>query len=649
MPDRIRPAARALEWFAVVAGTAAKVWLVSAHTISGFGWATFDDLWFLNKAASILDGAWFGDYNQRTLIKGPAYPLWIALVSGLGLPLALAQQLLHALAALAVVRSVAPLVRHPAARAAFFLVLLFNPMTYASDIANRTTREGFYPAVALLVFAGTAGALLRLDARRAVLLAWAVLSGAAIAVFWHTREEGVWVLPFLLCALAGLLRWTAIDWRARWRRASLAAGVPAILAVAAHLAIVVTNGLLYDVWAVADFKERSFVRAYSSLTHVRQYPSRRRIPVPKETRERIYAVSPAFAELRPFLEGDVGATWIHNGISQVRENEIGGAWFMWAFRDSVSLAGYYNLGARAVAEYYDRLSREIESARRSGRLDARPPRASLLPPILKGQRRAVLRVWRQAVARVLTFADAAVYPVPSAGTDERLRPYYEIARSRMSPRPGRGAGGRRRGAGGGPRGPLQVAAHSGHRGLIDRPENRSLPPRGDGASRFEIRALAGHAHLVLSSGGWVVERIPLDQQPPATRIPGIRLEVEQFRIEIEARRQSRSEKARFAIMNAVGRAYGRAFPVAFAVALVFCLAGIGRILRRGGDWTAALLLCGVLAAIAARTLILSLIEVLSFDVLIGGYQSPSHALQLAAFGLAAALGWDAFRSRRAAP
>ena len=218
-----------------------------------------------------------------------------------------------------------------------FVVLLFNPMSVSDDTSIRVTREGLYPALGLLVFAGAAGAALRLNGSRRNALAWAALCGIALALFWHTREESVWFVPVLAAALLVSVL------RARWKQAAVAAALPVLIVAAAHFALVLANGLTYGVYAVVEFQWKPFLRAYGSLTSVRQHPATPRFPVPREVRQRVYAVSPAFAELRPFLEGQLGIDWRRGGA-----DDLGGESFMWAFREAVEKAGYYARGSAAV-------------------------------------------------------------------------------------------------------------------------------------------------------------------------------------------------------------------------------------------------------------------------------------------------------------
>ena len=110
------PYPRFLEWVAIVAIAVARLWLTAVRTLRAIGWASIDDYWFLQRGRSIMAGQWMGPYNHLTLVKGAGYPLWIAAISSLHIPLLFAQQLLYTLACLAICRAVAPLVRSAPAR-----------------------------------------------------------------------------------------------------------------------------------------------------------------------------------------------------------------------------------------------------------------------------------------------------------------------------------------------------------------------------------------------------------------------------------------------------------------------------------------------------------------------------------------------------
>lgn len=639
-------------WIVIVIASATKLWLTACRTLDAIGWADYDDHWFLRRAISILDGRWLGPYNSMTLIKGAAYPLWIAFVSRLGIPLLLAQQFLYAFACLAVSLALAPSIRSSASRVVLFVVVLFNPMTFSDDIASRVAREGFYPALGLLIFAGVAGATLRLDARRRDVLPWVLLSGVAVAVFWHTREEGVWILPLLGLATVAVVCWVVIDWRTRWRRWLLVVALPALIFTAAHEAIVVTNGLRYGVFADVEFKWRPYLRAYGSLRQVRQHPSAPHVAVPEEVRRRVYAVSPTFVELRTFLERDL-VGWKRGAADYENDG------FMWAFRGAVERAGYYKRGGAAVERYYDRLSHEIETARVAGRLDARQARASLFPPLLWGQRRAVFQTWILAAWRVLRFADVSVNPAHSDGSDAELREYAAVTHMRLAPRQ---VFARRVRATG-----WVVDVHGALTITIERSDGtavrdatvtrlpspdlyehleqswKAFPPARH--ARFDIEA-PGDALLVLWLGTRKIERIPLDNDFLIAHHPDVRMAAQRFAIgRVGPPPPSSIDAFRLRVLDVVGRAYQRSVPPLFLLAALLYLPNVRWLARRRGGWMTAVLIAGLISAIAARLLILSLINVTSFLVMVSGYQSPSHPLLLAAGAIMALEGIAACRSR----
>src|SRR5210317_1734883 len=86
-----------------------RFWLVDSMDLIATR-TPHDDYLFIKLAKNILSGQWFGPYDYYTLIKGPGFPLFLAVVHHLGLPLLFAQQLLYSLFSVLVVVALRPLV-----------------------------------------------------------------------------------------------------------------------------------------------------------------------------------------------------------------------------------------------------------------------------------------------------------------------------------------------------------------------------------------------------------------------------------------------------------------------------------------------------------------------------------------------------------
>jgi len=124
-------------WASLAALTLVKLWLDSALRVKAETFQIFDDAPYVRVAASILSGDWLGPYDHTSLLKGPLYAAWLALIHRLGIPLLLAQSALYAAAGLALVRELRQAGMGRRALVAIYGAYLFNPF-----VEVRVMREG---------------------------------------------------------------------------------------------------------------------------------------------------------------------------------------------------------------------------------------------------------------------------------------------------------------------------------------------------------------------------------------------------------------------------------------------------------------------------------------------------------------------------
>ena len=189
----------AAPWAAMVV---AKLWLVGGQRLTAYGSLTIDDQWFVERASWISVGKWLGPWEAHVVIKQPGYPLFIAAMHALRLPLLLAHQLLYVLAIAVLIVAVRPLVPSRRRRIWAFALLLFNPMTMNTPISARVDRSGVYPALTILLLACLVGLVSTCDRPRRSTVLWAVAASLSIGALWLVREEWLLLLPALLCGLA---------------------------------------------------------------------------------------------------------------------------------------------------------------------------------------------------------------------------------------------------------------------------------------------------------------------------------------------------------------------------------------------------------------------------------------------------------------
>ncbi|HTU69711.1 MAG TPA: hypothetical protein VMF11_05270 [Candidatus Baltobacteraceae bacterium] len=360
-----------------------KLWLTSEIRIVSQN-GPHDASNFIEHAKSILEGRWFGDYNDLTLIKQPFFPIYLAVVQEFGVPLALANELLYALASFIACIAVRPIIRNPVTLGAVFFVIDFNPFTYGT-LAWVAMRSDVNQSLALLSIACAAGIFVRRKAQPRSLLPWLLGLGISFAAFWLTREEAIWLVPGLFTILAAYVWYIKKCKPAEFGARMAGVALPVSIWAASVGAIMLINGLVYGWYTTNEQWAPEFVSAYDAFSRIVPPTVEPYVPVPRAAREIAYRVSPSARELRPFLEGSLGKAWTSNTCFAVHIcNDIGGGWFEWALRDAVALAGHYTSG-RDARSFYTELANEIDRACDSGEIRCRPKGNPLLAQLTVSQ------------------------------------------------------------------------------------------------------------------------------------------------------------------------------------------------------------------------------------------------------------------------
>lgn len=426
--DRIL--SRGWMWAALVL-TAFKLWLTRAQPIYAIGPAAHDERLFLQLAENIVKGEWLGAYTQMTLAKGSFYSFFIAVVFWIGLPLFLAQQILYAAACAAFARATSPGIKFAGIRFLIFAFLLWNPMTYEAPTMGRVMRQHVYVPLGILIFAG----LIALYYRRADSFrrqaGWAALLGFSLGGFWLTREESIWLAPsfFLLVTawVVGAFRAEAKSRSTLWRSAATVT----VFALLPVTFVCWENYRHYGWFCTSEFHAAPFENAYGAMVRVNIGPELPQVPVTRQAREAMYAVSPTFAELKPYLDGQIGTDWAEKEMYPVAERQIRGGWFVWALRDCVVAAGHGHT-AREAMDFYRRVAHEINQACDDGRLPARSRRSGFAPVLHAGEASAIMHTFFSFLDFVVHFRSFNVLPPLSIGNDSDLQLFRDLTRDRLS-------------------------------------------------------------------------------------------------------------------------------------------------------------------------------------------------------------------------
>jgi hypothetical protein len=223
--------------------------------------------------------------------------------------------------------------------------------------------------------------------------------------------------------------------RAQGRTQLTSLGVAAACAALPILLVSWQNYRSYQWFGTVEFRSPEFNDAYGAMVRVKIGPELAFVPVTRQARAAMYQVSPTFAKLQPFLEGDAGLGWAGASAGMTKlapeERQIGGGWLVWALRDTVAAAGYCH-NAREALDFYRRTADEINRACDDGRLPAHPARSGFMPVWKEGQTAEVLQTAWMFADFVAGYKSFSAYPHLSTGTDDEVRLFRDLTRDNLS-------------------------------------------------------------------------------------------------------------------------------------------------------------------------------------------------------------------------
>jgi hypothetical protein len=392
--------------------------IVAVHTpISIDPSAPHDDSLFIALGRSLAEGRWLGQFSQFTLMKGPGYPVFLALANWLGVSVSFARALFHCFSIAFFVAICHLFVRSYAISGVLFTLLLWHPISLSLFLL-RVRREQIYYGQALIVLAALAAALFYARGKKQRTL-FGALCGVMLGWFWLTREEGVWIIPGIALIVLAATFQAVREYRIRKLIATLLVAMGVFTGVQVGFRAI--NWAVYGKFVGVDVKETNFQRALGALHSVRSGGVRPFISVTRAARERIYAASPTFASLKWYFEGPKAEPWVGFTCQLLPDScgEIAAGWFIWALRDAASAAGHYSSPAKASL-FFKQLADEILTTCAKGVLECAPPLIAEMPPV------SWSRIAELAPPRYLDALDLLLFlrpPLqinPSGGPEELL-------------------------------------------------------------------------------------------------------------------------------------------------------------------------------------------------------------------------------------
>ncbi|MDD3305665.1 MAG: hypothetical protein PHO29_01005 [Acetobacterium sp.] len=340
--------------------------------------AGHDDRLMINMANSLVNGEWLGEYSDKTLVKGLFFPLFLVVNNYLGIPYTLSIPGVYSIACIVFVFGIKDLFQTEFPLYLIFAALIFNPISFGDETFLRVYRNSLTAAQVLIVSGSMFAVYLNRHKKSRVQLLWAITGGLGLASLWHTREDGIWIIPLVL----GVIVITVISIILKKEllikdkvKKSIITVIPVGILILSTIIISNINYAHYGIYTTNELNKSNFTDAIKLIYSVAENEDVERASVPRSTITKIYEISPTLNSIKAELESSLDRWSWYEKDAKVRQVEDG--FFFWALREAVSNAGYYKNAVKAN-EFYKNLSEELEAGFESGELKRRPTMPSPL-------------------------------------------------------------------------------------------------------------------------------------------------------------------------------------------------------------------------------------------------------------------------------
>jgi len=393
-----------------------------------------DDGWLVSHAVHILKGDWLGPYDQYTLIKGAFSPMLMALSAKIGVSFSGFNSALYCLACVVFVVAIRPIIKNPWLQILLLSILLFNPIPYALETGQRVYRNGIGQWEIMLIFACFIAVFLRRNECYRRLLNWVLAGGFALGVFLQTREDDLWIYPFIFGATIITVITYLLEKRSPRRKISLFL-LPVVIAFLLKAATMVLNYAYYGAPIVNDRSGGNYARVASDLYAITPnineaefYGSEaykdRYYSIYVSTMEKAFIASPTLNGAAPSIRTAINmwAGWENPQTGQLSTDHM-----LFALRDGLRSAGYYK-SLPETEVFYGSVHKELEAAFESGLLSRRGFSISpLVKPLQKGDLQKALALMPSAILGIIEFNGVNTAAVPASGSEAGIKEFGLIA------------------------------------------------------------------------------------------------------------------------------------------------------------------------------------------------------------------------------
>ena len=315
---------------------------------------SYDDRLMINQLTNLINGQYLGVYDDFTLIKGIVFPYLLFICKTIHISYSIMFTILYIFAVIYFVRPFEKLIRNKYFMFIFYILLLFNPITYSSELFQRLYRNSI-SIIELLFFLGVVIRILLSDDKNKKCIINYVLLGFIISLMYLTREDNIWT-KIILVFIVGY------KFIKNKKIKTIFISLIPFIVLTINLNIVsFINYKYYGIYTYNEIQKSEFKNTFRKVLQIKDDEKKDKVSVPRTTFFKLVDNCETFnitkREINQYykvLIDDTGE--IYNGN------------IVWYFRQFLYKKNKFKDGKEAE-NYFKKLGEEIDQAFNDGRLE----------------------------------------------------------------------------------------------------------------------------------------------------------------------------------------------------------------------------------------------------------------------------------------
>ena len=334
-----------------------------------YGYIDFidDDQLQVHQAKSLVDGNWLGNYGYNTLLKGPVFPLFLALICILKLPYIFSVTLAFILSCLFFIYSIKDIIKNKLALLIVFAFMIFNPIMFSADF-QRVYRNSLTPALAIALISFFNIVLISRNDNKIFKYVFGItLASIIFPFFYYIREDSMWLVPFILFYTT-IIGVSIICQCLKNKKIKIINIIKEFLLILPLITLVVFEQIIgninlsyYGGKVVNQSSFESLNNAIYAINRVKNVDGNTEVTNSREKIKYLYTISPSLNKISENFEMSLDI--IAGGIG----NEIEDGMFLWGFLAGVSSSWYSTYEMQD--ELFKNISLEINTAIENGTVE----------------------------------------------------------------------------------------------------------------------------------------------------------------------------------------------------------------------------------------------------------------------------------------